>query len=416
MVRLIVRSFLSLIFAALVGSVVIFLMMHFLGGDVVTAILGKEAGPEDVSFMRAELGLDRPLIVQYLDWLQGVLTGDLGTSYALGFDIFEQIRIRFAPTFMITFGTLLVSIPLSLVLGTYSAINVKKLRGGAVDVVTQIGLAIPAFWGGLLLVLFFAVRHRLLPIGGYVPFSEDPIASIKSVILPITALSIGVTAVFTRYVRTAMIDVMSEDFIKLAMAKGRTRRGAALHHGVRNASIPLVTVATLQLGALMAGAVVIENVFVIPGIGRLLVTSTLGREVIVVQSLHVRHHADDPHDELPDGHRLRAPRPADARRTGGPRGLLESTVIVDPPDATSSATSGRTAVAGRRAQASRSPDAAIRSHSCSGRTRRPVRGRRPGLVLLDAVRPQGDQRARSVAVRREAPASCSAPTSSVATS
>jgi peptide/nickel transport system permease protein len=285
MVRLIIRSFLSLLFAALIGSIVIFLMMHFLGGDVVTAILGKEAGPEDVSFMREELGLNRPLIVQYLDWLKGVLTGDLGTSYALGFDIFEQIRIRFAPTFMITFGTLLVSIPLSLILGTYSAINVKKLRGGAVDVVTQVGLAIPAFWGGLLLVLFFGVRHRLLPIGGYVPFSEDPIASIKSVILPIAALSIGVTAVFTRYVRTAMIDVMTEDFIKLAMAKGRTRRGAALHHGVRNASIPLVTVATLQLGALMAGAVVIENVFVIPGIGRLLVTSTLGREVVVVQSL-----------------------------------------------------------------------------------------------------------------------------------
>ena len=186
---------------------------------------------------------------------------------------------------MITIGTLLVSIPLSLVLGTYSAINVKKVRGGIVDVVTQIGLAIPAFWAGLLLVLFFAVRLDLLPTGGYVPFSEDPIESIRSVTLPVIALSLGITSVLTRYVRTAMIDVMSEDFIRLAMAKGRTRKGAALHHGVRNASIPLVTVATLQLGALMAGAVVIENVFVIPGIGRLLVTSTLGREVVVVQSL-----------------------------------------------------------------------------------------------------------------------------------
>lgn len=285
MTRVIIRSLLSLIVAALLGSLIIFLLMHFLGGDVVTVILGKEAGPGDVAKMRASLGLDRPLVVQYFSWLKGVATGDLGRSYALKFDIAEQIRIRFGPTFMLTFGTLLVSFPLSLILGTYSARNVKKLRGGVVDVFTQIGIAIPSFWAGLLLVLFFAVRLRLLPTGGYVPFSEDPIRSIKSVILPVAALSLGITSVLTRYVRTAMIDVMSEDFIRLAMAKGRTRRGAALFHGVRNASIPLVTVATLQLGALMAGAVVIENVFVIPGIGRLLVTSTLGREVIVVQSL-----------------------------------------------------------------------------------------------------------------------------------
>jgi peptide/nickel transport system permease protein len=285
MIRLVLRSFLSLITAAILGSVVIFIMMQQLGGDVVTAILGKEAGPGDVSMMRAELGLDRPLYVQYFSWLGNVFTGDLGTSYAAGYDISEQIRVRFGPTFMLTFGTLLVSFPLALILGTYSAVNAKKLRGGIVDVITQIGIAIPAFWAGLLLVLFFAVDLGWLPTGGYVPFSEDPLGSIRSVILPVAALSLGITSVLTRYVRTAMIDVMSEDFIRLAIAKGRTRKGAALFHGVRNASIPLVTVATLQLGALMAGAVVIENVFVIPGIGRLLVTATLGREVIVVQSL-----------------------------------------------------------------------------------------------------------------------------------
>ena len=178
MVRLIIRSFFSLIFAALIGSIVIFLMMHFLGGDVVTVILGKDAGPGDVSFMRTELGLDRPLVEQYLDWLKGLATGDLGESYAMGYDISAEMRRRFGPTLLLTIGTLLVSIPLSLVLGTYSAINVKKVRGGIVDVVTQIGLAVPAFWAGLLLVLFFAVRLGWLPTGGYVPFSEDPIGSI----------------------------------------------------------------------------------------------------------------------------------------------------------------------------------------------------------------------------------------------
>ena len=143
----------------------------------------------------------------------------------------------------------------------------------------------PTFWAGLLLVLVFGVRLGWLPTGGYVPLSEDPVECLRSIILPILALSLGITAVFTRYVRSAMIDVMNEDFIRSAMARGRSRRGGALVHGVRNASIPLVTVAALQFGALLAGAVVVENVFVLPGIGRLIVTATLGREVIVVQSL-----------------------------------------------------------------------------------------------------------------------------------
>jgi peptide/nickel transport system permease protein len=155
----------------------------------------------------------------------------------------------------------------------------------AIDVVAQVGIAIPTFWAGLLLVLVLAVRLGWLPTGGYVPLSEDPIGTLKSIILPVLALSLGVTAVFTRYVRTAMIDVMNEDFMLAAMARGRSRRGAALVHGVRNASIPLVTVAALQFGQLILGAVVVENVFVLPGIGRLIVTATLGREVIVVQSL-----------------------------------------------------------------------------------------------------------------------------------
>jgi len=285
MIRHTLRSLFTLVFAALVGSIVVFFLVNLLGGDIVTVLLGREAAPVDVEFMREELGLDRPLVVQYLDWLWGVATGDLGTSYGMGYDIFDEIVRRLGPTLMLTIGGLIVSIPLSLVLGTYSAINAKKVRGGVVDVFAQVGIAIPAFWAGLLLVLLFALRLRWLPTGGYVPLTEDPVASIRSMILPVLALSLGVTSVFTRYVRTAMIDVMNEDFIRSAMARGRTRRGAALFHGVRNASIPLVTVAALQFGQLIAGAVVVENVFVIPGIGRLIVTATLGREVIVVQSL-----------------------------------------------------------------------------------------------------------------------------------
>lgn len=279
------RSLFTLVFTALLGSIAVFVLLRQLGGDIVTVLLGRMAAPIDVTYMRERLGLDRPLVVQYLNWLKGIATGDLGESYGMGYDIFDEIKRRLAPTLMLTIGGLIVSIPLSLVLGTYSAINAKKARSAFVDVLTQVGIAIPAFWAGLLFVLVFAVRLGWLPTGGYVPFTEDPVQAIRSAVLPVLALSLGVTSVFTRYVRTAMIDVMNEDFMRSAMARGRTRRGAALVHGVRNASIPLVTVAALQFGQLIAGAVVIENVFVLPGVGRLIVTATLGREVVVVQSL-----------------------------------------------------------------------------------------------------------------------------------
>lgn len=285
MTRVIVRSVLSLLLAALLGSLIVFALLRSIGGDVALIILGQEASPGAYEVLRAELGLDRPWFVQYADWLSGVFTGDLGTSYAAKFDIYDEILRRLGPTTILAFGSLLLSAPLALLLGTYSAIQVKKLRGGVVDVLSQIGIAIPSFWAGLILVLIFAIRLGWLPAGGFVSPFDDLWESMRRMVLPTLALSLGITSVLTRYVRSAMLDVMGEDFIRTAMAKGRTRRGAARVHGVRNASVSLVTVGTLQLGSLMAGTVVVENVFVIPGIGRLLVTSVLAREVIVVQSL-----------------------------------------------------------------------------------------------------------------------------------
>lgn len=285
MTRVIGRSVLSLLLAATLGSLVVFGLLRSIGGDVALVMLGQEAAPGAYEVLRAELGLDRAWYVQYADWIGGVFTGDLGTSYSARFDITSEIMRRLGPTTMLAFGSLLLSIPLALFLGTYSAINVKKVRGGIVDVLSQIGIAIPAFWAGLLMVLVIGIHFGWLPTGGYTSPFEDFGRSIQQIIMPTLALALGITSVLTRYVRSAMLDVMGEDFMRTARAKGRTRRKAALVHGVRNASVSLVTVGTLQLGSLMAGTVVIENVFVIPGIGRLLVTSVLGREVIVVQSL-----------------------------------------------------------------------------------------------------------------------------------
>lgn len=274
-----------LLISALIGSLVVFALLRLLGGDIAYILLGKEATQEQVNTLRSELGLDRAWFVQYFDWITGFFTGNLGSSLSGSYEIFDQIGKRLVPTLLLAFGSLFVSIFLALILGTYAALNADNSKGIATDVVSQIGTAIPAFWAGLILVVVFSVSLGWFPAGGYVPIQEDFWGSLRSIFLPIVALSLGITSVTTRFVRSAMLDVLNEDYIRTAMAKGRTRKRAVFIHGLRNASIPVVTVGALQLGNLLAGTIVIESVFVIPGLGQLLLTAVNGREVIVVQSV-----------------------------------------------------------------------------------------------------------------------------------
>lgn len=283
------RNFLNqtviLLVSALIGSLVVFGLLRLLGGDVAYILLGREATQDQVIALRAELGLDRAWFVQYFDWIAGFFTGNLGRSFSGSYDIFDQIGQRLVPTLLLAFGSLFVSMVLALFLGTYAALNADNAKGVATDVVSQIGTAIPAFWAGLILVVVFSVSLGWFPAGGYVPIQEDFWGSLRSIFLPIVALSLGVTSVTTRFVRSAMLDVLNEDYIRTAMAKGRTTKSAVFVHGLRNASIPVVTVGALQLGNLLAGTIVIESVFVIPGLGQLLLSAVNGREVIVVQSV-----------------------------------------------------------------------------------------------------------------------------------
>jgi peptide/nickel transport system permease protein len=282
---LIGREAVTLLASAIVGSLLVFGLLRLLGGDVALMILGQEADPDAVVVLREELGLNLPWYEQYLSWIGGFFTGNLGRSYSGGYDIFEQIVVRMVPTSLLAFGSLFVSILLAIVIGTYSALNARSVRGAVIDVAAQLGIAMPSFWAGLLLVYLFAVILGSFPAGGYVPIQESPLASLHSLVLPIAALSLGSTAVKTRFVRSSMLDIMNEDYIRTAMAKGRTFGSAVLVHGLRNVSIPVLTISTLQLGSLLAGAIVLENVFVIPGLGRLLLVAVNGREVMVVQSL-----------------------------------------------------------------------------------------------------------------------------------
>lgn len=285
MVRLILRSVLLLIVSAFVGSLIVFILLRLVGGDVATVMLGIKATPDSIAQLRETLGLNQPIWEQYTSWISGLLTGDLGESYAARYDIGAEIARRLEPTLILTFGSLIISIPLALVIGTYSAMNHNKWRGAIVDAGAQVGIAIPQFFVALVLVLVFAVHLHWLPAGGYEPLADGPLETLRYMVLPIATLSLGVTATFTRFVRSSMIEQLGDDYMRAARAKGRTLRSAARVHGLRNAAIPLVTIGALQIGALIAGAVVVENVFVIPGMGRLLLTAVLGREVVVVQSV-----------------------------------------------------------------------------------------------------------------------------------
>ena len=285
MFRVVVRAISSLLVSAFMGSIVVFLLLRMLKGDVATVILGQTATREALDALRDEMGLDAPLVQQYWNWISGVFRGDMGTSYAAEFDIAHEIWVRVPLTFTLAFASLILSALVALLVGTFSAIHAKDWRGTWVDILSQIGIAVPSFWLGLLMVTLFAVRLGWLPAGGYVPLTENFIDGVKSLTMPVMALAIPLSAVLVRYVRSGMLEVLDEDFIRTAQAKGLTLRRAAWRHGIRNASIPLVTVTILQLGSLLAGAVVIENVFTLPGLGRMLVVAVGGREALSVQSL-----------------------------------------------------------------------------------------------------------------------------------
>ncbi|NED94753.1 ABC transporter permease [Phytoactinopolyspora alkaliphila] len=285
MIRLIAHRGAVLLASAMAGSIVVFLLLRLLGGDVATVIMGQGGTPEAREALRAELGLDRSWLEQYLSWIGGLFRGDLGQSYAAQYDIFDEIMSRLGLTLSLALISLAVSMVLGIIAGTYSALNSRNARGGLVDVIAQLGIAIPPFWVGLLLISFVSVQMGWLPSGGYVPWTESFTGAVRSLFLPLTALSIALAGVFTRFARSSMLDVLNEDYIRTAMAKGRTWRRAAVRHGVRNAAIPLVTVGTLQLGGLLAGTVVIETVFTLPGLGRMLMAAVTGREALVVQSL-----------------------------------------------------------------------------------------------------------------------------------
>ena len=270
--------------ASLLGaSLLIFLVTKALPGDVAQVLLGTDATPEAVAALRSQLGLDQPLAVQYFSWLGGLLTGDFGHSHLSGDPVLSLLAPRIAVTLWLVGIGLVGSILLAIPAGMIAALKRRSWAGTLVSVGAQIGIAIPVFWGGILAVVVFAVWLRWLPANGYVPLLANPGQWALHLILPGLTLAGVQAAVLTRYVRSAFLEALNEDYYRTARSVGWTPMRALLRHGLRNAAISLVTVVGLQLSSVLVGAIVVETVFSLPGLGSLLLDAVAQRDLFVVQ-------------------------------------------------------------------------------------------------------------------------------------
>jgi len=284
LLRVLVRA--GVLLASLaVSSVVVFGFLAALPGDPARVALGVNATEESVATLRTEFGLDRPLRTQYVDWVGGMLTGDPGRSYVSKAEIGLQLADRMQVTLWLVAAATVIAVLIALPAGTLMAVRHGKLSGLVLAGLSQIGVAVPAFLAGILLITLFAVRLRWLPSGGWTPPVEDPVMFLRQLTLPALALGLVQGAVLTRYVRSAVIDVLREDYLRTARAKGLTPERALWRHGLRNAMVPVVTVLGLQLATLLIGAVVVERVFVVPGMGKLLLDAVANRDLLLVQAV-----------------------------------------------------------------------------------------------------------------------------------
>jgi peptide/nickel transport system permease protein len=280
-----VKRILILLVTLILVSGVIFVVLMLIPGDPAQIILGIHATPETLKQLQAQLGLDRPAILQYLSYMWNVMRGDLGQSITYGVPISSLILSRLQVTLPLTILSMVLAVLISIPMGTYSAKHRNQPGDYGVMVLSQIGLAIPAFWAGILLILLFAVVLHWFPSGGFQYWTTEPLKALKSLLLPALSLGFVRAAVLTRMTRSSMLETLKEDYIRTARSKGVPERTVIYKHAFRNAVIPVITIVGLQAGDLLAGAVIIENVFYLPGIGRLVFEAIGQRDLPVIQGV-----------------------------------------------------------------------------------------------------------------------------------
>ena len=285
----VLRRLLSFVLTLLATSVVVFAVLELLPGNAAQVILGETATPESIAAMEDKLGLNQPAAARYLNWMGGMLQGQTGLSISYDTPTAQLMAERMQVTLPLAVMAMGLTVALALALGLYAASQQNKAGDVGVMTLSQLGLALPNFWLAILLILLFAVHLEWVSAGGFPGWSEDDGGGvgegIKALLLPAMALAAVQTAILTRVTRSAVLDTLREDFVRNARAKGLSRRQVLWGHVLRNAMIPVLTVMGLQFGNLITSAIVIENVFVLPGIGRLIFQAIANRDLIVVRDV-----------------------------------------------------------------------------------------------------------------------------------
>ncbi len=285
MLEFILRRVVAMVFTVFFLTGLIFFLMQAVLGDPVVVMLGRDASPETIARLRADLGFDRPAHVQYLDWLGRLLAGDWGRSYRTSEPVMQVILARLPVTLELTLLSMLLALALALVLGILAAMRSHTKVDFCVSILTALGIAMPNFWIAILLIFLFSLQLGVLPSSGTVPFLEDPLGNLKYMILPTVTLSAAYFSNLARLTRTKMLEALESDYVRTARAKGVRESRVLWMHALRNSLLPLVSVLGVSISRLIGGAVVTETIFALPGVGILLVDSILSRDFPVVQGV-----------------------------------------------------------------------------------------------------------------------------------
>lgn len=282
--RYVARRLLLLLPVLFGTSILIFLLLRLIPGDPAAVILGLRSTPERLAIVRDELGLDLPIHEQYALWLGNVLQGNLGRDYRSNIEVTTLLHDRLPVTIELTLLSLAFAIIIAIPLGIRAAVRPRGIADRIAMALGLVGISIPDFWLGIMLILGLSLGLRMFPSSGYVPLADDLLGNLRSFFLPALTLATGLAAVLVRVTRSAMLEVLQRDFVRFLQAKGLRETLIIYKHVLRNASIPIVTVIGLQFGYLLGGAVIVEEIFSLPGVGRLIVSATLERNYPVVQA------------------------------------------------------------------------------------------------------------------------------------
>ncbi len=284
--KYILRRLIQTLPVVFIMSVIVFGLTFLIPGDPVVAILGPDTARtlESLEIARKELGLDQPLPMQYVNWLGKALQGDLGRSTRNKHPVSESLAQRLPVSIELAVVSIIIAAIIAVPLGILAAIRVNSHWDLTASLISVVGLAIPNFWLGILMIWLFAVQLKWLPASGYTSVFEDPVAGLRSMIMPALALGGGASAGLMRHVRSSLLEVLRDDYVRTARAKGLPERRVLLRHALKNSLIPVVTVMGLTLGGLMGGSLIVESIFLVPGVGSLLVTAIFHRDFPVIQA------------------------------------------------------------------------------------------------------------------------------------